>query len=218
VIVVVGTPAWRETDPAGPAGSACSIAIAAAARGAAVELVGRAGDDRAGDELMIALAKARVGHVALLRDPARATPIVEGLPAADAESASVLEDESAVVGVGGGGDGAPVLEPADVDLGLRYLDGYRVIVVTDDVSPAALPVVVAAAEFGSAHLVLLVGEGSEVPTALPAAATVLAAPRDDPEADFARLVGAYAAGLDSGLASDVAFEAARGAGWEQPVA
>ena len=70
MIVVVGTPAWRPTEPAAPAGLACGIALAAAAHGAAVELVGRTGDDPAGDALLIALAHAGVGHVARLRDPA----------------------------------------------------------------------------------------------------------------------------------------------------
>ena len=45
--------------------------MAAAAPRAAVEIVGRVGDDPDGDALMIALARAGVGHVAVLRDPAR---------------------------------------------------------------------------------------------------------------------------------------------------
>ena len=76
VIVVVGTPAWRAAEPAGPDGRACRVALAAAERGAAVELIGRAGDDPAGDAMLLALARAHVGHVALLRDPARPTPIL----------------------------------------------------------------------------------------------------------------------------------------------
>lgn len=66
MIVVVGTPAWDPVDPAHPAGLACMIAMAAAADHA-VELVGRTGDDAAGDELVLALSRAGVGHVALLR-------------------------------------------------------------------------------------------------------------------------------------------------------
>ena len=68
MIVVVGSPAWRDADPAGPAGRACEIALAAAGRGAVVEIVGRAGDDRVGDSLLIALAlTAAIGYLAARR-------------------------------------------------------------------------------------------------------------------------------------------------------
>ena len=43
MIVVVGAPAWREAEPAGPDGRACRIALAAAERGSGVELIGRSG-------------------------------------------------------------------------------------------------------------------------------------------------------------------------------
>ena len=55
-----------------------------------MELIGRAGDDPAGDAMLLALARASVGHVALLRDPARPTPIV----------ADVSDDESSVTDAG----------------------------------------------------------------------------------------------------------------------
>jgi sugar/nucleoside kinase (ribokinase family) len=133
MIVVVGTPAWRTAEPAGPDGRACLVALAAAARGAAVELIGRAGDDPAGDALLLALAKARVGHVALLRDPARPTPVLAGT-ADDATSVADPESNAGATPTAAAASG-PILEPADVSLGLRYLPSYDVIVVTDDVPP-----------------------------------------------------------------------------------
>ena len=112
----------------------------------------------------------------------------------------------------------PILEPADVSLGLRYLPSYDVIVVTDDVAAEVIPVAAEAAEFASAHLVVLVGEGSPPPEGLPADVLVLQAPADDPDGAFATLVGAYAAALAAGQAPADAFSAARGASWERPVA
>jgi sugar/nucleoside kinase (ribokinase family) len=215
VIVVVGSPAWRAAEPAGPDGRACRVALAAAERGGAVELIGRAGDDPAGDALLLALARAHVGHVALLRDPARATPIVDAV--ADEESVSPIEDGVSAATPGRAASG-PVLEPADVSLAMRYLPSYDVIVVTDDVPADALPVVVEAAEFGGARLVVLVGEGSAPPDGLPEAALVLEAPSDDPDGAFAALVGGYAAALDAGSTPEEAFVAARGNAWERPVA
>jgi hypothetical protein len=207
VIVVVGTPAWREAEPAGPDGRACLIALAAARRGAAVELVGRAGEDAAGDALMIALARGGVGHVALLRDPARPTPIV-----APAPEEGTLVDEHAeepaprsIVG--------PILEPADVSLALRYLPSYGVIVVTDEVMPTIVPVAAEAAAFAGAHLVVLVQEGGAPDGATEG--TVLEAPAVDPDGAFAELVGSYAAALDAGVRPADAFGAATGA-WERP--
>ena len=78
MIVVVGGLGWRQGDPAGPAGRACEVALAAAAAGARVEIVARAGDDATGDALMLALSRAGIGHVAVLRDPSHPTPILAG--------------------------------------------------------------------------------------------------------------------------------------------
>ncbi len=90
--------------------------------------------------------------------------------------------------------------------------------MTDDVAAEVIPVAAEAAEFASAHLVVLVGEGSAPPEGLPADALVLQAPADDPDGAFATLVGAYAAALAAGEAPADAFAAARGASWERPVA
>lgn len=230
MIVVVGTPAWNPGPPPAPAGRACAIALAAAARGAAVELVGRAGDDPAGDALMIALAAAGVGHVALLRDPARPTPVI-ALPSAlagadDAEPSLLGEDDEPLDGGAAAGaattvaspglpGNAPVLEPADVSLALRYITSYAVVVVTDDVEPAVVAVAAEAAAFAGAHLLALVGADGAIPDDLPTSAAVFAAPAAGPDDAFALLVGSYAASIDAGASPDAAFTAARGA-WEAP--
>lgn len=214
VIVVVGTPAWRAAEPAGPDGRACRVALAAAERGAAVELIGRAGDDPAGDAMLLALARGHVGHVALLRDPARPTPI---LAAGTDDELSVTSDADAVATPRPAIHG-PILEAADVALGLRYLPAYDVIVVTDDVAADVIPVAAEAAEFASAHLVVLVSEGSTPPDGLPDNALLLEAPADDPDGAFAILVGLYAAALDAGTSPEDAFAAARGTTWDPPVA
>ena len=213
MIVVVGSLAWRDAPPPGPAGRACGIAIAAAAGGATTEVVGRLGDDRSGDSLVIALARAGVGHAAVLRDPTRATLVLvpiaepeESDPFADEAPAPVLE---ATVG--------PLLEPADVALGLQYLTAFEVLVVTDDVPPDALPACVEGAGFAGAHLVVLVAAGREAPGGIPADATVLEVPGSDDDRTFATLVGAYAAGLAGGLAPADAFTAATGAAMAAPV-
>ena len=181
-----------------------------------MELVGRAGDDPAGDALMIALARAGVGHVALLRDPARPTPLIE--PAPDAEESSLLDDDTGEARVVAPAAAGPRLEAPDVDLGLRYLTAFGVIVVTPEALEAALAVATDAAAFAGAHLVVLVEEGSDPPAGVPGAATVLAAPGSDPDGAFSTLVGRYAAGLDAGTAPADAFATARGTAWELPVA
>ena len=192
------------------------MALAAAERGAAVELIGRAGDDPAGDALLLALARAHVGHVALLRDPARPTPVLAG--GSDDEESVTAPDVDAAATPGPPATPGPTLEAADVSLGLRYLPSYDVIVVTDDVTADVIPVAAEAAEFAGAHLVVLIGEGSAQPEGMPADALVLQAPVEDLDGAFATLIGVYAAALDAGLSPEAAFGAARGNTWEPPVA
>ena len=224
MIVVVGVPAWNGAEPARPAGRACQVSLAAAALGAAVELVGRTGDDPAGDALLIALARGGVGHVALLRDPTRATPIAarvgSGDPDREDDTSLLLADEaegpSATPRATAAG---PVLDAADVSLGLRYLADYTVVVVSDEASPAVVRMAAEAATFAGAYLVVLAGTDFDGrPELSGSTTTVLEAPADDPDGAFAALVGAYAAGLDAGIAPDAAFQAALATGWEAPPA
>jgi hypothetical protein len=210
VIVVVGSPAWRDADPAGPAGRACEIALAAAGRGAVVEIVGRAGDDRVGDSLLIALAQAGVGHAAVLRDPVLPTPLVAPMPELDPADLLVDAPEPGGVAMPGG----PRLDQADVALGLSYLTAFGVLVVTDDAPADVLPACVDGAAFTGAHLVVLVPDSRSLPGGLPPEATMLAAPDVADDGAFAALVGAYASALDLGEDAAAAFRTATSTtGW-----
>jgi hypothetical protein len=220
VIVVVGTAAWDPGPPAVPAGRACSIALAAAGQGARVELVGRIGDDAAGDELLLALAGAGVGHVAVLRDPSRHTPVA-ARPAVDDEAldAAAVEEPreagSRPAAASMATPDAPRLEPADVALGLQYLTSFEVLVVTEDMPPSVLAACVDAAQYAGARLIVSVPASGAEPAGLPPDATVLAAPDVDGGA-FAVLVGSYAAALDRGESAEAAFGVATSGGWERP--
>jgi hypothetical protein len=218
MIVVLGSLALCEAPSATTVGRAPEIAMAAAARGARAEVVGRVGDDRAGDALVIALARAGVGHAAVLRDPDRATPVLAALPPdedpdpfAEAEAADGVPAAAAAATAAD----APRLEAADVALGLKYLTSFGVLVVADDVPAAAMPACVEGAQFAGAHLVVIVPAGRRPPEALPADATVLAAPAVADDGAFAALVGAYAAAVDAGQEPAAAFRTAAGTvGWE----
>jgi hypothetical protein len=210
VIVVVGSPAWRDAAPGGPAGRACEIALAAAGRGSVVELVGRVGDDRVGDSLLIALALAGVGHAAVLRDPALATALVT--PAPEVDPTDLLAD--APEPGGRAFTGGPRLERADVELGLSYLTEFGVLVVTDDAPADVLPACVDGAAFSGSHLLVLVPAGRRLPGGLPPEATVLAAPDVADDGAFAALIGAYAVALDLGEDAAAAFRGATSTtGW-----
>ena len=233
MIVVVGGLAWRSRPPAAPAGRACGIALAAAARGARVELVGRAGDDAAGEALLLALAQAGVGHAAVLRDPGPTAVVdappgpsseddVADAPFADPDDGQVPPPAASFATTAA----SPRLDGADVDLAVRYLEPSGVLVVADDVPADALAAAVAASGYTEARLVVLLPSGGLRAQGLPAGlsddATVLAAP---PAADaegagaFDALVGAYAAALDAGADPAQAFASAQAAtGWEAAAA
>lgn len=243
MIVVVGRLAWRPAPAPVPAGRACAIALAAARRGARVEVVGRVGEDVAGEDLVIALARSGVGHAAVLRDPARPTPVAPPPEAASGEDDPLPFADLGPAAIGGGGPpgaagpsqsaslagavstaGAIAAEPrldgADIDLALRYLEPSGVVVVADDVTTDVLAVVVEAAEYASARLIVLVPPGGiaarTLPAGIPGSATVLVAPDDDGGGGaFEALVGAYAAALDAGAEPEAAFVDAQSAtGWE----
>lgn len=212
MITVVGTPAWRASDPPGPAGRACEIALAAAALGARVEMVGRVGDDPSGDALLLALARASVGHAAVLRDPTRATWLVTPPAAPDDETPFAALDPGVQPAIEPLRDG-PCLDPADVALGLRYLTAFDVLVVTDELPAAVLPAAADAAAFAGARLVVLVAPGGDG-GAFPPEALVLEAPGPDDGA-FGALVGALAVAVDRGQSPEEAIRTATSAGgWE----
>jgi hypothetical protein len=181
VIVVLGVPRAVRADDGSVSAGGRVVAVAAAAvtAGTAVEIAGRIGDDADGDAVVLDLADRGMGHAALLRVGGLATP-----------------------GIGNGlGQELPA---ADAELALRYLPGYRVVVVADDVGDETLAAAAAAASWAGAHLVVIAASDRE-PPGLPSASTVLVAPADDGEGAFEALVGAYAAGLDRGEPAERAF-------------
>lgn len=224
MIVVVGLPAYVGSadgkDAAG--GLAVGIAAAAQGRGSQVELVGKVGDDGAGDAVVVALGRAGIGHAALLRDATRPTPVLAAGPAvATAGTASAtldegdvaLVDEPAFALLPEDPAARPSLDAGDVDLALKYLPGARVVVIADALSEAAITTAAEGAAFAGARLVLLLPAGAATPT-LPPETTVLETPADD-DGSFGRVVGAFAAGLDAGLEPAAAFAGAvESSGWE----
>ena len=135
-------------------GSASRVALAAAAAGHVVQLVGRTGDDPTAEALVLDLARGGVGHVALLRDASRATPL-EPEPAVDLEPDG-LDDASARPAGEDEAASAPPLDAADVDLGLRYLTDFAVVVLAEPAGPDVVRVVADAARWAEARLVLVV--------------------------------------------------------------
>ena len=206
MIVVVGSPIGRIVDGAIAAGgSASRVALAAAAAGHAVQLVGRTGDDPTAEALVLDLARGGVGHVALLRDGSRATPL-EPEPAIDLEPDD-LDDPSKRPAGEVESASAPTLDAADVDLGLRYLTEFAVVVLAEPAGPDVVRVVADAARWAEARLVLVVAAGGSVPDGLPADGIVFEAPDIDPDGVFARLVGDFTAALDDGAEPEDAFRA-----------
>ena len=217
MIVVIGQPvlARVEGNPVAT-GSAARIALTAADRGAAVQLVGKVGDDPDGNALVLALAQGRVGHVAVLRDPAHRTPVQSDADAID-EELTDADEILAAEGARPGGDGAdlPALDAGDVELGLRYLTEFRVVVVADELDETALRVAADAAGWNNGTLVAVVKSGRSEPAGLPSDAIVLGAPDANSDGVFDRLVGQLAAAIDAGAEPRAAFrEAVAGTGWE----
>ena len=199
MIIVLGRPALASPTVAPPrdhtrglAGLAALVAVATAGTGAAVQLVGSIGDDREGDEVIIRLGRAGVGHAALLRDPAGRTPVT-GLDRPP----------------------APRLDAQDVELGLRYLSDARVLVLAEPLDGDAQAAALEAARYHGAELIALVTSGSVPDADLKEASTVLEAPPEDLEA-FVQVVAKYAAGVESGKSAGEAFrEATHAVGWER---
>jgi ribokinase len=193
VIVVVGRP-FVALGPAGPiaGGVASLVAMACVKAGAKVELVGTIGDDDAGDAVAVDLARAGVGHAALLRIPGVAT--------------SLAVDAAVAPG--------PRLDGRDLDLGLRYVADFRVLVAAEPLPAELEAIVLEAAAYAGAAIVAVTAHGGSVGGALADAATLLEAP-EEALGPFAEMVGRYAAGLDAGADPAAAFAAAaHGAGWE----
>lgn len=191
MILVIGRPALDERGRL--QGNAALVAAAAARAGAQVELVGSVGDDHQGDAVAVELARAGIGHAALLRDPAGATPRGGGPVAGP----------------------APRLEAGDVELGLNYLVDCRVLILGEWLGEEVLDVARGAATYHSAELIVLLDPATPEPPDLPARSTLLRAPAEGAAA-FAEVVGRYAAALVAGQPPAPAWAAAlAGSGWSE---
>jgi hypothetical protein len=217
MIVVIGLPAYADSPDGEKCAGGLAVEIAAAAvrRGATVELVGKVGNDGAGDAVVVALGRMGVGHAALLRDPVLPTPVFAAAPV-DEDAAELDSDLPAGRLLPEDPAARPALEAADVDLALKFLPQAGVVVLSGPLPEAAVTAAVDGAAFAGARIVALLPPGI-VPPALPVEATVLETPPDD-DGSFGRMVGIFAGALDAGVDPVVAFRDAVGsAGWE-PVA
>lgn len=239
MIVVIGSPLFvpgSADEPSAAGGLASVIAATAAAGGRRVELVGRVGEDPAGEATLLALARAGVGHVATLRDPARPTRALAPAASTGDEAtgpdqgaatleAIILEDRTgldALLGIDDEGEGGTslgprgtaTLDPGDLQLALRYLDGSSVVVVAEPFDRSGLAIAAEGAAYAGAVLIVLVPAEDDGRDA-PADAIVLEAPGSDPDGAFARTVGTLAAALDRGADPAAALAAAVSAqGWQ----
>lgn len=159
MIVICGA---LPTEPGRP-GMAQAIATAAARAGSPVQVIGIVADGPEGDQLLLKLAEASVGHAAVLRTVDRP------------------------------------MEPADITLALRYLPDVAVVVATN-LPPDLLSAVSDGAGFAGAPLIVLRAGDDDDPAApdIGDAATILVAPKTDPDGTFAGFVAAFAGRLDSG--------------------
>jgi hypothetical protein len=216
VIVVVGSPGARQTVPGiVAAGVAVTIGRVAAAAGAEVQLVGKVGEGAVGDAVLLSLTDARVGHVAVLRDASAPAPLAsdETEPEAILDPIDGDPEPEETLAASPRAAVGPSLDSGDLQLALRYLPDYRVVVVADALDEASLSTVVAAARWAGAQLIVVVAAGSSVSGA-PEDATVLESPAIDADGAFAAVVGAYAAALDRGANPAEAFASASvGSGW-----
>jgi hypothetical protein len=205
VIVVIGSPIGRlDDDVVAAGGMASRVALAAARLGRTVQLVGKTGDDPTADGVVLDLARGGVGHVALLRDSGRATPL-ETAPPETIDDQSAPDEADATQSAVETAPPGPALEAADVELGLRYLTDFSVVVLAETADPETVAVVAAATRWGDAKMILVVRAGQTVPDGLPADVVVFESPADDPDGAFADVVGAFAAALDEGTDPGVAF-------------
>lgn len=132
MIAIVGSPI-AEVDGSGAhqaGGLGVRVARALRRLDERVEIIGRIGTDRAGEEITLSLARDGIGHVALLRDAALPTPV--------GPSARGIE-----------------LDRGDVQLGLRYLTSYSSVLLVDPRDAALVQAVAEEAAFGGAYLLVV---------------------------------------------------------------
>jgi sugar/nucleoside kinase (ribokinase family) len=193
MLVVVGPLSARAVeDGIESAGLASQVALAAAAAGVRVEVIGKVGRDSVGDAVLLSLARGGVGHVATSRDPAHPTPMLG--PADDATDPTDEGPEAGDRRVATA-DAQLMLEPADVELALRYVTDYRVVVAVH-LPAETVGEVVSAAAWAGAHLVVVLAAGVEV--AVPDDALVVVADEGEAGVGVAEAIGRYAAAIERG--------------------
>ncbi|HET7027390.1 MAG TPA: hypothetical protein VFI28_06845 [Candidatus Limnocylindrales bacterium] len=218
VIVVIGSPtALKKGKRIWPAGRSVTVADMAHAGGAEVQLVGKVGDDLAGDAIVIELGRRGIGHSALARSESGLTPSTTapaepddeadtGEAAAAEAAAELAQTEPPLPGL--------ALEAADVKLALGYLPEISTIVVAAPLDEAAAKVVVDSAEYHEASLIVLVEPGTKPAKAF-GRSIVLQSPAGAGEV-FDRLVGAFAARIDGGAQpGDALRDVVASGGWER---
>jgi hypothetical protein len=135
MIVVIGTVSARtEGATISAGGYAATVALALADAGEPVEMVSKVGVDVAGDAVVTRLAAAEIGHVALIRDGARATAL---------DQAGSLE-----------------MDAADLQLALRYLTSFDAVLLVDPHDDSVVATVLDACAYVGARLVVTRPEGS----------------------------------------------------------
>jgi sugar/nucleoside kinase (ribokinase family) len=215
MIVVVGLPAYTDSPDGEQCAGGLAVEVSAAAvrRGGVVQLAGKVGDDGAGDAVVVALGRMGIGHAALVRDPLLPTPVLASA-AARGDVAEIDDVDGAARLLPEDPAARPALDAGDIDLALKFLPQAGVVVLADALPDAAIAVAADGAAFAVGRLIVLAPAGS-APAAMPPDSIVLEAPADD-DGSFGRMVGVFAAALDSGVELEPAFrEAVSTAGWER---
>ena len=192
MIVVIGSAQLVIADGERSAGGlAVDIARAAASGGSRVEFIARIGDDPAGDDLLVALSRHKIGHVATLRDASRPTPVSVVLD--DVAGPAELEPSTDTAGP----DADHALEREDVGLALRYITDFDVVVAVH-VGREVLLEVAEASGWASAHLVVVGRSGDDAPASIPGDSLVIVDDSDDGESAVGAAIGRYAAAVERG--------------------
>ena len=206
MIVVIGSAHLLLADGERSAGGlAVDIARAAAGDGSRVEFIARVGDDPAGDDLLVALSRLGIGHVATLRDASRPTPVITVVD--DVAGSTGPEPPTGTAGP----DAGHALEREDVGLALRYITDFDVVVAVHLVPDVVLEVADAAGWAG-AHLVVVGRSGDDTPASIPSDALVVVDDSDEGESAVGAAIGRYAAAVERGDDRAAAYASIRVAG------
>jgi hypothetical protein len=142
--------------------------------------------------------------VALLRDAAHPTPLLTREGPSDG-SASAMGSDDDVASIEPSDPAArPGLDAADVQLALRYLPDYRVVLLAEPQPDEIVSVVADAVAYAGATLLVAVGPGWR--GTAPDGALVVEADTSDPESRLAELLGTVAARVEQGATADEAMQ------------